>query len=144
MVLLPRNQKQGHSLSRRWPQLFADGRVRIPKHAVDGLNLIWNSDLVISGGGTMNREAAALRVPVYSVFRGKIGAVDQYLARTGRLVLLESVNDVQTKIALVRRPSLAEPNGGNSSALQTILKNVETILGKVSEIRGVAKWQPAR
>ena len=79
--------------------------MRVPERVVDGLNLIWHSDLVISGGGTMNREAAALGVPVYSVFRGKIGAVDQYLSRHGRLVLLERAEDVRTRIALVRRDS---------------------------------------
>ena len=51
----------------------------------------------------MNREAAALGVPVYSVFRGRIGAVDQYLASQGRLVLLDSIEDVQTKIVIARR-----------------------------------------
>ena len=56
------------------------GKLIIPDHVVGGLNLIWFSDLVISGGGTMNREAAALGVPVYSIFRGKIGAVDRYLS----------------------------------------------------------------
>ena len=55
----------------------------VPEHVVDGLDMIWASDLVISGGGTMNREAAALGVPVYSIFRGKIGAVDQYLSEAG-------------------------------------------------------------
>jgi uncharacterized protein len=86
MVLLPRTKKQGMALAEVWPQLFSSRKIMIPEHAVDGLNLIWNSDLVISGGGTMNREAAALRVPVYSVFRGKTGAVDRYLASTGRMV----------------------------------------------------------
>ena len=137
MVLLPRNQKQGQSLRRRWPQLFADGRIRIPEHAVDGLNLIWNSDLVISGGGTMNREAAALRVPVYSVFRGKIGAVDQYLQKDGRLVLLESVQDVQTKIVLARRDTASHPARANSRALQTIVNHVETILNSNGHSRSV-------
>jgi len=70
---------------------------------MDGLNLIWISDLVISGGGTMNREAAAPGVPVYSIFRGKIGAVDRYLAAKGRLVLLENVEDIFSKIVLKRR-----------------------------------------
>ena len=71
---------------------------------VDGLNLVWHSDFVISGGGTMNREAAALGVPVYSIFRGKLGAVDRYLAQHHRLILIESVEDVRAKISPVRRP----------------------------------------
>ena len=57
------------------------GKIVIPDQVLDGLNLMWYSDLVISGGGTMNREAAALRVPVYSIFRGRMGAVDKYLAQ---------------------------------------------------------------
>src|SRR5262249_14089051 len=86
LVALPRNEQQAISVRRSRPDLCRIGKIRIPEQVVDGLNLIWFSDLVISGGGTMNREAAALGVPVYSVFRGRIGAVDRYLSRTGRLV----------------------------------------------------------
>jgi len=92
------------------------------------MNLIWNSDLVISGGGTMNREAAATRVPVYSIFRGKIGAVDRYLADEGRLVLLESVEDVRTKIVAVRRQkSLKALTENYVPALETIVQHIETL-----------------
>jgi len=89
-VLLPRTHRQEAELRQARPDLFAAGRIMVPKHAVDGLDLIWYSDLVISGGGTMNREAAALGIPVYSLFRGTMGAVDNHLAKTGKLVLLES------------------------------------------------------
>src|ERR1039458_4176378 len=79
MILLPRNEHQAADIRSKWGALFASGRILIPSRVTDGLNLIWHSDLVISGGGTMNREAAALGVPVYSIFRGEIGAVDRYL-----------------------------------------------------------------
>ena len=102
--------------------------MRIPEQVVDGLSLIWYSDLVISGGGTMNREAATLGVPVYSVFRGKIGAVDHYLSTRGRLTLLGSVRDVQTKILLVRRNRPAEPQNGNGAALRTIVEQIAAIM----------------
>jgi uncharacterized protein len=102
-VTLPRSTNQTAELRKKWADLIATGRMIIPSAPVDGLNLIWFSDLVISGGGTMNREAAALGVPVYSIFRGKIGAVDRYLAAEGRLMLLESVEDVKTKVQLKRR-----------------------------------------
>jgi predicted glycosyltransferase len=102
-VTLPRSANQTAELRHKWADLIAKGRMIIPSTPVDGLNLIWFSDLVISGGGTMNREAAALGVPVYSIFRGKIGAVDRYLAAQGRLMLLESVEDVKTKVQLKRR-----------------------------------------
>ena len=84
---------------------------------------------MISGGGTMNREAAALGVPVYSIFRGKIGAVDSYLADQGRLVLLETVEDVRTKIKAVRRePHTQRLSGENSPALETIVQNIISIV----------------
>lgn len=127
-VALPRNGRQGAELRKQWAPLIASGRLIIPETPVDGLNLIWFSDLVVSGGGTMNREAAALGVPVYSVFRGKIGAVDQYLADTGRLTLLESVEDVRTKINLVRWNRPAKPENTNRPALKSIVDNIAAIL----------------
>jgi predicted glycosyltransferase len=132
VILLPRNRSQEVSLRSSYPNLFATGKLIIPEHAVDGLNLIWYSDLMISGGGTMNREAAALGVPVYSIFRGKIGAVDRYLADTGRLVLLESVDDVRTKIVLDRRRRPAEPESHNTKALRAIVDGVVAIMESAS------------
>ena len=63
-VILPRNEKQAELIKRTYPLFFKNGKLVIPSEVVDGLNLIWFSDLVISGGGTMNREAAALGVTV--------------------------------------------------------------------------------
>ena len=127
IVLLPRNARQTKTMRDKYHDLFASGKAMIPERAVDGLNLIWHSDLVISGGGTMNREACALGVPVYSVFRGKIGAVDQYLAKNGRMVLLESVEDVQTKLHLSHR---ARSTGAdmNSLSLQSIVNQIAAIV----------------
>jgi uncharacterized protein len=59
--------------------------VIVPEHAVDAQSLIAHSDLVVSAGGTMNREAAALGVPVYTTFGGRMGGVDEMLIREGRL-----------------------------------------------------------
>ena len=87
---------------------------------MDGLNLIWHSDLVISGGGTMNREAAALGVPVYSIFRGTIGAVDHYLAAEGRLVLLESPADLKIKLSVRRRNRDAHRNAVGQGTLEAV------------------------
>ena len=127
-VALPRNGKQGAALRTQWADMIANGSLIIPEAPVDGLNLIWFSDLVVSGGGTMNREAAALGVPVYSVFRGKIGAVDQYLADHGRLVLLENISDVRTKIRLVRWNRPAQPLNTDRPALLSIVDNIAAIL----------------
>jgi len=128
VVLLPRNQRQAEALRKSWPALFTTERFSILEHAEDGLNLIWHSDLVISGGGTMNREAAALGVPVYSIFRGRIGAVDRYLAANNRLVLLESAGDARTKILLKRRARVPVAGQGNSTTLRTVVSHIISLL----------------
>jgi len=128
ILLLPRNKRQESELREAWANEVAAGHIVIPSHVEDGLNLIWNSDLVISGGGTMNREAAALGVPVYSIFRGKTGAVDRYLVETGRLTMLETVTDVDTKLVPVRRNTAADFHCEYRPALETIMGYVEAIL----------------
>jgi uncharacterized protein len=79
-VVLARTQEQrAEIVARGLPSLV------VPEHAVDAQSLIALSDLVVSAGGTMNREAVALGVPVYTTFGGRIGAVDEALLREGRL-----------------------------------------------------------
>ncbi len=100
LIFLPRTHKQ----KKEAIQLSKEhsGRVIVPPRVLDGLNVIWNSDLVVSGGGTMNREAAALGIPVYSIFQGPICSVDRHLEREGKLVFIESLNDIE-KIRLEKR-----------------------------------------
>ena len=66
-------------------QALALPSVIVPDHAVDAQSLIALSDLVVSAGGTMNREAVALGTPVYTTYGGRLGGVDEWLIRTGRL-----------------------------------------------------------
>lgn len=125
MIILPRNEKtQKDLVYKTWPRWCKEGKINIPDRVVDGLNLIWHSDLVISGGGTMNREAAALGVPVYSIFRGTLGAVDKYLAERGRLIMIETEKDVESKIRLVKRPKGTEEHFGDSLALKQIMSAI--------------------
>ena len=128
IVLLPRNKKQETFVRDLWQDLFEKRKLVIPDHAVDGLNLIWFSDLVVSGGGTMNREAAALGVPVYSIFRGKIGAVDRYLADCGRLVLLEKVADFETSVVLARRTKEPATAGKENVSLKGIVDKIGEVM----------------
>jgi predicted glycosyltransferase len=80
-VVLPRTKEQGDYVrSLRLPAVV------VPERAVDAQSLIALADLVVSAGGTMNREAAALGVPVYTTFGGRLGGVDEELIRQGRLV----------------------------------------------------------
>ena len=128
VVLVPRNENQAQALRVQWSKWIADRKIIIPEHVVNGLNLIWFSDLVISGGGTMNREAAALGVPVYSIFRGKIGAVDRSLVEKGRLTLIESLEDVRTKIVIKRRTQSQGLLMKPSVALDCIVEGIVSIV----------------
>ncbi|HXW93227.1 MAG TPA: DUF354 domain-containing protein [Terriglobales bacterium] len=133
IVLLPRTPHQGTRLREQWPELFRTRKAVIPDHVIDGLDLIWASDLVISGGGTMNREAASMGVPVYSIFRGKTGAVDRYLEGQGRMVLIKTAEDVRTKIQLTRRQKPApHATSANSPSLRAIVHNIESVLSASS------------
>jgi hypothetical protein len=131
IVLLPRNKRQADVLRRQFPGWFEEQRTIVPKAVVDGLDLVWHSDLVVGGGGTMNREAAALGVPVYSVFRGKIGAVDRELQRQGRLTLVENTEDAD-RIALSRRERAPANGTAPSPALAAIVGHIVEIMDSYS------------
>jgi predicted glycosyltransferase len=79
-VVLPRTEEQREFVNRLdLPSMI------VPDRAVDAQSLIALSDVVVSAGGTMNREAAALGVPVYTTYGGRLGGVDEQLIREGRL-----------------------------------------------------------
>ncbi len=79
-VVLPRTEEQ-----RRHVRALHLPSVVVAEGAVDAQSLIAASDLVVSAGGSMNREAVALGVPVYTTYGGRLGGVDEALIRTGRL-----------------------------------------------------------
>ena len=72
-------------------------RVIVPERAVDGSSLVAFADALVSAGGTMNREAAVLGTPVWSMFEGRMGAVDEQLAREGRLRFLTDPAEVKVE-----------------------------------------------
>ena len=90
-VVLPRTPAQRAEL----------GEFIVPEHAIDAQSLVAYADLVISAGGTMNREAVALGTPVFTTFEGKLGAVDEALLREGRLRKLDDPGQIQ----LERKPA---------------------------------------
>jgi predicted glycosyltransferase len=97
-VVLPRTREQGaYVRSLGYPSLV------VPNRAVDAQSLIGLADLVLSAGGTMNREAAALGVPVYTTFGGRLGGVDEELIRQGRLVRITDPREL-----VIRRRESAE------------------------------------
>ncbi|HTN23118.1 MAG TPA: DUF354 domain-containing protein [Solirubrobacteraceae bacterium] len=85
-VVLPRTPQQHAELR--------DSGFVVPERAIDAQSLIAYADLVVSAGGTMNREAVALGTPVWTTFQGRLGAVDEQLIADGRLRALTSAEDV--------------------------------------------------
>ncbi|MES2474688.1 MAG: DUF354 domain-containing protein [Verrucomicrobiota bacterium] len=128
IVLLPRNSSQEMALREEHPEWFQCAKVIVPAKVVDGLNLIWHSDLVVSGGGTMNREAAAMGVPVYSIFRGRLGAVDRNLCEEKRLMLIQSSEDVDQKILFESRQGKELSSARPVHALSDILVQLDQII----------------
>jgi uncharacterized protein len=79
-VVLPRTEEQ-----RAYVKKLALPSLIVPDHAVEAQSLVALADLVVSAGGTMNREAVALGTPVYTTYGGRLGGVDEALIRSGRL-----------------------------------------------------------
>ncbi|MBD3183153.1 DUF354 domain-containing protein [Candidatus Poribacteria bacterium] len=100
MILIPRDKEQKQEMA----EFCQERNIRyyIPKNVLNGPQLIWNMDMVISGGGTMTREAAVLGVPSYSFFGGKPGAVDNYLEEEGKLISIREPAEID-KIKLEKR-----------------------------------------
>jgi len=93
VILLPRDETQRTNYNQR-----TDQNLIIPETPLPGADLIASSDLVISAGGTINREAAALGVPAVSVYAGQWAAVDQMLIEEGRLRRIRSREDVDSLV----------------------------------------------
>ena len=95
--------------------------------ALDGPSLIHASDLVVSGGGTMAREAAVLGVPAVSCFTGPLGVVDQFLAREERIRLIRRIEDADRVGTLVR--NLTPTPRANGAPLQQVVDAICTTAG---------------
>jgi uncharacterized protein len=101
-VVLTRNAEQAGAI-----EALSD-RLIVPRRAVDGRSLVAHADALVSAGGSMNREAAALGTPVWTMFEGRMGAVDERLVAEGRLRVLRDVDDLE----LARKAPFSAPFAG--------------------------------
>lgn len=106
VVVLARTDEQRRALSELDPRLV------VPERAVDGRSLAALADLVISAGGTMIREAAVLGTPVWSIFEGRLGAVDELLVAEGRVRLLRD----PAELIVEKAPAVRERRGRRDPA----------------------------
>jgi predicted glycosyltransferase len=111
-VVLPRTAEQRAEILGR--ELAS---VVVPEHAVDAQSLVALADLVVSAGGTMNREAVALGIPVYTTFAGRLGAVDTRLVEEGRLRRLTSAAELEVE----KRAGPGTPTGRDPAVMLDLL-----------------------
>lgn len=124
VVLLPRTPKQRQRFEAlNLPNLL------MPNSVVDGPSLIYYSDLVIGGGGTMNREARVFGTPVYTMFKGMLGSVDTYLIQSGQMSRIETEADIP-RIRLSKKPQTVF-----SSQSETGQLLIREIVDKILEVR---------
>lgn len=118
VVLLPRTPEQGE----RYRAL--SDQVRIPQRAIDACSLLALVDLTVGAGGTMTRESAVLGTPTYTVFAGRLAAVDVELIRIGRLV---DVRSPGTRVRFEKMPTRRESNADAKPILGAIESALDAV-----------------
>jgi hypothetical protein len=119
-VVIPRTEEQASRT-----RAIGAANLVVPERALDAQSLIAFADLVVSAGGTMNREAVALGTPVFTTFAGRMGGVDEALIADGRLQVLAD------PAGLPLRKRDAPPGVRNSRDPELL---VEAVLGAVEGV----------
>jgi predicted glycosyltransferase len=121
VVFLPRTEMQRKLYMDR-----AYANFIFPARALDGSNLIHSADLVVSAGGTMNREAAALGVPAATIYAGEWAAIDELLVREGRLRRIRTREDFVM-------PERKQPDAGNARRMIGLKEQVVDLILRAGE-----------
>lgn len=105
-----------------------NNNIRFLESEVDGLQLLHSADVAISGGGTMNREAALLGTKTYSIFTGRKPYLDEYLAQQGRLTFINNPGEVES--IQIKKNGKKESVAKNSNLINEI---TDIILGSTEK-----------
>ena len=116
-LVSPRDAAQGDRFRRFAPN------IRVLERAVDGANLLHHSDLVVGAGGTMTREACILGTPSYTLFAGRLAAVDRALIDAGRLARIASPEELER---IVIAPKPAAPRRRRPARVGHVVSMIET------------------
>jgi len=124
------------------PDLARAKNVIVPTEPLDGPSLLASADLAISGGGTMNREAALLGTPAYSIFSGPVGALDEQLVGEGRLTMVATPADVDS-IRFVRKQGEVAPRP-STRLREFVLQHVLELARPREQLIGDRHARPVR
>jgi predicted glycosyltransferase len=119
VILLARTNTQRSEVTARFGH---HTNTIIPTEALPGLDLLHASDLVIGGGGTVNREAAAMGVPVVTIFKGAIGAVDRWLVDSEKMIELERAEEILPHLKKRIHADAIRVSGVREEIVDTILR----------------------
>lgn len=119
VLISPRTTAQSDEI--KGATFFNPARMIVLDRAVNGLDLLYHSDLVIGGGGTMNREAAVLGVPVVSIFKGESGAVDESLEREGKLYSIQTADEI---VSFIRKRAVSQSSVRSSRVREEIISAI--------------------
>ncbi len=128
-AIVPRTSEQADEIEAEIERMaLSHGSFAILRKAVDGLQLAFAADLLISGGGTMNREAALLGVPVYSIFAGRLGSLDAQMEKEGLITFVREISDI-SKIDLRRRTETSNANELTDRVQRFVIGQINEFLG---------------
>jgi predicted glycosyltransferase len=118
VVVLPRSSEQAEKYRGR-------RGVHIPERAVPGRDLLACADVMIGAGGTMNREAALLGTPTYTMFAGKLAAVDAELISMG---LMHDLRHARSGLEYRKKPprDVADASARSDAIMETIVEALQT------------------
>ena len=125
-VVVPRSSQQ---CARLMPILEPLGRVVVPSVAVNGVDLLARARLLVSGGGTMNREAVVLGLPCISMFRGALGALDRAFIAEQRMVHAPTAETIDLLPKPPEPPPVNDAEGMAADLLAWIVQRLETLAG---------------
>ena len=125
-VVLPRSRQQRARLT---PILQSLERVVIPSVAVNGADLLAQARLLVSGGGTMNREAIVLGLPCISMFRGRLGALDRAFIAERRMLHAPTAEAIDLLPAPPEPPPVSDAAGTAAELLVWIVERLEALAG---------------
>jgi predicted glycosyltransferase len=119
MVILARRPDQAERYAGR-------PGVIVPARPVNGPGLLLAADVMIGAGGTMNRESALLGTPTYTMFAGKLAAVDAALIEQG--LMFDLRRDGVEPVLEKKRPHDPRHAGERARSI------VERVLRAVDEV----------
>jgi len=127
-AIVPRTSEQADEIEAAIDKMaLSHASFAVLREAVDGLQLAFAADLLISGGGTMNREAALLGLPVYSIFAGRPGSLDAQMEKEGLITFIREIEDI-AKIDLRRRAKTANSGELTDRVEKFVIDEIDKLL----------------